>query len=149
MLVRVSAPLAVSAASGLKLTVRVALCPTFSVNGKLTPDRVKPVPLTDAALTVTGAVPDEVSVTDRDKSDDTLIEPKLRLVELRVSLATPAPRLSEKLFAVPATVAVRVAVCAVLTVEIAAWKLALVEPPAMATEDGTVTAVELLDRVTT
>jgi hypothetical protein len=50
---------------------------------------------------------------------------------------------------VPPALAVSVAVCAVLTVETAAWKLALVAPAATVTEAGTVTAVELLDRLTT
>jgi hypothetical protein len=45
--------------------------------------------------------------------------------------------------------AVRVAVCAVVTAETVAEKLALVAPAATVTEVGTVTAVELLDRVTT
>jgi hypothetical protein len=48
----------------------------------------------------------------------------------------------------PPAVAVSVAVCAVLTAEMLAEKLALVAPAATVTEDGTVTAVELLDRVT-
>ncbi len=46
------------------------------------------------------------------------------------------------------TVAFRVAVCAVLTAETVAWKLAVVAPAATVTEDGTFTADELLDRLT-
>jgi hypothetical protein len=49
----------------------------------------------------------------------------------------------------PPAVAVRVAVCAVLTAETVAEKPTLAAPAATVTEDGTVTAVELLDRVTT
>ena len=49
----------------------------------------------------------------------------------------------------PPAVAVSVAVCAVLTAETVAEKLALVAPAATVTEAGTVTAVELLDSVTT
>ena len=41
-----------------------------------------------------------------------------------------------------------VAVCAVLTAATVAVKLALVEPAATVTEDGTVADVELLDRIT-
>lgn len=95
LLVRVSNPLAVRAASGLKLIVRVALCPGFSVNGKVTPESVKPEPVTLAALMVTGPVPEEVSVTDRERSDAIFTDPKFRLVLLRVSWGTPAFRLSE------------------------------------------------------
>jgi hypothetical protein len=71
LLVRVSFPLAAPAVVGLKAIARVADCPAASVNcppasvdGRLAPERVKPVPLRDPALTVTGPVPDEVSVTD-------------------------------------------------------------------------------------
>ena len=95
LLVRVSKPFAVRAASGLKLIVRTALCPTFSVSGKDTPESLKPVPVTEPAFTVTGAVPEEVSVTDRERSDDRLTDPKFKLVVLRVSLGVPAFRLSE------------------------------------------------------
>jgi hypothetical protein len=49
---------------------------------------------------------------------------------------------------VPPALAVRVAVCAVLTAEIVAEKLALVAPSATVTDVGTVTAVELLERLT-
>ena len=64
LLVRVSFPLAAPAVEGLKAIARVADCPVVSVNGKLAPEKVKPVPLRDAALTVTEPVPDEVSLTD-------------------------------------------------------------------------------------
>ena len=46
-------------------------------------------------------------------------------------------------------VALSVAVCAVLTAATVAVKLALVAPATMTTEDGTVTAEEVLDRLTT
>jgi hypothetical protein len=95
VLVSVSKPLDVRAVSGLKLTVRTALCPGFSVSGKVSPESVKPEPVTVAALTVTGAVPDEVSVIDRESSDDIFTDPKFRLVALRVSLGVPAFKLSE------------------------------------------------------
>jgi hypothetical protein len=35
-----------------------------SVSGKVAPERVKPVPLTESALTVTEPVPEAVRVTD-------------------------------------------------------------------------------------
>ena len=71
LLVRVSFPLAGPAVVGLKAIARVADCPAASVNcpaasvdGRLSPERVKPAPLRDPALIVTVPVPDEVSVTD-------------------------------------------------------------------------------------
>jgi hypothetical protein len=93
LLVRVTAPLVVTAVTGSKLIVRMAVCPAFSVSGNVTPERVKPVPLTEPALTVTGPVPDEVNVTDSETVDATLTDPKLTLVVLRLSLGTDAPRL--------------------------------------------------------
>ena len=49
---------------------------------------------------------------------------------------------------VPPALAASVTVCVVLTAETAAWKLALVAPAAMVTEDGMVTEDELLDKLT-
>ena len=57
-------------------------------------------------------------------------------------------RLTAKLFVVPLALAVSIAVCAVLTGATVAEKLAVVAPSATVTEVGTVTAAELLDRVT-
>jgi hypothetical protein len=64
LLVRVSFPLSAPAVVGLKPTVRVAVLPSASVSGNVAPEREKPVPLTESALTVTELVPEEVSVTD-------------------------------------------------------------------------------------
>jgi hypothetical protein len=50
------------------------------------------VPLTDPALTVTAAVPDEVSVTDAVPVAPTATVPKLTVDVLRVSVGTAAPR---------------------------------------------------------
>ena len=80
--------------------------------------------------------------------DATFTVPKLRLVALSVSVDVEAPRLIAVLFAVPPALAVSVAVCAVLTAEVVAEKLALVAPAATVREVGTVTAVELLDKLT-
>jgi hypothetical protein len=110
---------------------------------------VKPEPLTEPALTVTEAVPDEVSVTDWEAFDATLTVPKLTLVALTVSVDTALPRLIAQLCVVPSTLAFNVTVCAVVTAETVAEKLALVAPAATVTEDGTATAAELLDRLTT
>jgi uncharacterized lipoprotein YbaY len=51
------------AAVGLNFTWSVTDWFGLSVAGKVAPESVKPVPLRAAALIVTGAVPDEVSVT--------------------------------------------------------------------------------------
>ena len=64
LLVKVNEPLVAPAVVGLKAIARVADFPAASVRGKVAPESVKPVPLRDAALTVTEPVPDEVSVTD-------------------------------------------------------------------------------------
>ena len=48
----------------MNATLSVATWPGFNVTGKVLPEIVKPVPVTAAALTVTGAVPVEVKVTD-------------------------------------------------------------------------------------
>jgi hypothetical protein len=62
----------------------------LSVIGKLPPTVVKPAPVIEAALRVTGDVPDEVSVTDRVVEVLTVTLPKLRLVVLTVSCAFAA-----------------------------------------------------------
>ena len=80
--------------------------------------------------------------------DVTFTVPKLRLVALSVRVGVDAPRLIAVLFAIPPALAVSVAVCAVLTAEMVAEKLALVAPAATVIEAGTVTAVELLASVT-
>ena len=64
LLVKVRAPVTVPVAEGSKPTVSVADCPRLSVNGKLAPDMLKPVPVSVPALMVSGAVPEEVKVTD-------------------------------------------------------------------------------------
>ena len=64
LLVSVTAPLAAPAVVGSKATVSVAVWPGFRVSGKLTPDILKPDPVTLPALRIRAAVPDEVSVTD-------------------------------------------------------------------------------------
>lgn len=66
----------------------------FSVNGKLPPERLKPVPVTEAEFTVTADEPDDVSVKDCVADEFTLTLPKLRLVELSVNCgfdAVPVP----------------------------------------------------------
>jgi hypothetical protein len=66
----------------------------LSVSGKLPPTVVKPAPVIEAALMVTGDVPDDVSVIDCVVEVLTGTLPKLRLVVLTVNCgfaATPVP----------------------------------------------------------
>lgn len=62
----------------------------MSVSGKLPPTVVKPAPAIEAALTITGDVPDDVSVTDRAVEVFTVTLPKSRLVVLTVNCAFAA-----------------------------------------------------------
>ena len=64
LLVKVRAPVTGPVAEGSKPTVSVADCPRLRVSGKLAPDMLKPVPASVPALMVSGAVPEEVKVTD-------------------------------------------------------------------------------------
>jgi len=120
----------------------------FRVRGKLAPETVKPVPATVAALTVTAAVPveDRVSVCVVAVFAFTL--PKARLEALTLNVDTEAPNSSAKVFATLPALAVRVAVCAVLTDETVAVNVALLAPAATVSVAGTVTALLLLARLT-
>ncbi|MFZ0745074.1 MAG: hypothetical protein WAM85_11750 [Terracidiphilus sp.] len=64
LLVMVSCPVAAPAVVGSNCTFRVAAWLAVKVTGKVDPDIVKPVPVSAAALIVTGALPVEVKVTD-------------------------------------------------------------------------------------
>ena len=57
-------PEAEPAAVGSNVTLTVVPLPGFSVTGSDSPEMEKPVPVAEAALMVTGAVPTEVRVTD-------------------------------------------------------------------------------------
>jgi hypothetical protein len=70
------------------------------------------------------------------------------VVALTLSVGTAAPSDRAKVFATLPALAVRVAVCAVLTEETVAVKVAVVAPAATVTEVGTVTAELLLARLT-
>ena len=109
---------------------------------------MKPVPATVAALTVTAAVPVEDRVNVCVVAVFAFTLPKDRLDVLTLSVGTAAPNCRAKVFATLSALAVRVAVCAVLTEEIVAVKLAVVEPAATVTEAGTVTDELLLARLT-
>lgn len=63
LLVTVSCPVADPVAVGLKARVTLRVCPGFRVAGRLTAEEEKPLPFTEIPLTVTAAVPLDVSVT--------------------------------------------------------------------------------------
>ena len=83
LLVKVRAPVTGPVAEGSKPTVSVADCPRLRVSGKLAPDMLKPEPVSVAALMVSGAAPEEVSVTDSGVACVcTVTLPKARLLVL-------------------------------------------------------------------
>jgi hypothetical protein len=120
----------------------------LSVSGKLAPETVNPLPLTAAALTVTAAVPVELSVIDCVVALFTASLPNARLVALTPSVGVEAPSCRAKVSDTEFALAVRVTVAAVLTAVAVAEKLALVAPEATVTDAGTVTALLLLARLT-
>ena len=91
--VMVTLPLTAPLAAGVKVTVKVVLCPAVSVTGKLSPLKLNPVPLADAAEIVTLDPPLLVSVSDKLALLPTCTEPKLKLVGLadKVPWLTPVP----------------------------------------------------------
>jgi hypothetical protein len=90
----VTLPLAAPVTVGSKVTASVAVWPGFRVTGKDAPDMLNPAPLRVAELIVSGAVPEEVSVTDCGEEDVlTVTLPKFRLAVLICIPATYAPRL--------------------------------------------------------
>jgi hypothetical protein len=93
-------------------------------------------------------VPEEVKVTDWVDGVFISTSPKAMLEALTVSVGVPVPSCKAKVSATLPALAVRVAVCAVLTDETVAANLALLAPAATVTEAGTVTALLLLERLT-
>jgi hypothetical protein len=75
-------PVYEAALVGSNWTLRVAVCPEFSVSGKLKPDTAKPVPLTVAELTVTELDPEALSVKDWVAALFSSTLPKLMVLEL-------------------------------------------------------------------
>lgn len=110
LLLIVTDPVNAPAVDGSKLMVSVAAWPEFRVTGKLIPESLNPVPATDAPLTVSAAVPEEVSVTVFVMVVFSAAVPKATLVALEVSVGVEAFRVRAKVFATPPAVAVRVAV---------------------------------------
>jgi hypothetical protein len=101
-----------------------------------------------AELTVTVAVPVDVSVSDCVAAVPTFTFPNDKFDALMLNVDTVAPSCNAKVRATLPALAVSVTVLAVLTVDTLAVKLALIAPDATVTEAGTVTAVLLLARLT-
>jgi hypothetical protein len=127
-----------------------------SVKGKFTPDMLKPAPVSVPALMVSGAVPEEVSVTDSGVAavlSVTLPNAMLLVLRLRLGAAVTGGGVlaftsrAKVLESVP-EVAVRVAVCAVVTDALVAEKATLVVLAGTVTVAGKVTAALLLERLT-
>jgi len=84
------------------------------VKGKVAPETENPAPLTPAALTVTGAAPVELRVTDCVAAAFTPTLPKFRLAALTPSVGVPGPTDRAKVFDVSPDCAVNVTVSSVL-----------------------------------
>jgi hypothetical protein len=118
------------------------------VTGKLFPVTENPVPEVEPALTVTGAVPFEVNVTDCVTAVPTATLPKASDVALALNAGTAALSCIAKLFEVELAIADKVAVCDAVTEETVAVKVAEDAPDGTVMLAGTATALLLLASVT-
>jgi hypothetical protein len=148
LLAMVSCPVVTPAAMGSNSTSNIAVWPGFNVAGKLSPDIVKPVPVSVAELMVTGAVPVDVRVTDCVAAVFTCTFPKGMLAALRLSVGTAAFNCRVKLSDTLPALAFRVTVWAVLTDETVAVNPAVIAFAGTVTVAGAVTAALLLARLT-
>lgn len=89
----VRVPLAAPADVGVKIALKVVLCPALIVAGMLGPVKLNPLPLAEALDTVTLTPPVFVTVTGTDLLLPTVMLPKLTLLGLAVSepAAKPVP----------------------------------------------------------
>lgn len=148
LLVMVSFPVTAPLEVGLNCTFKAAVLPGDRVSGNVTPEVLKPAPVTVAALTVTVDVPEEVKVSVCVVGVLTATLPNARLDALRLRVGTAAFNCRVKLFERLPEVAVSVAVWAEVTAATVAVKDAVDEPAATVTEAGTLTAELLLAKVT-
>ena len=112
---------------------------------------MKPVPVKDAELIVTGLVPEEVSFNGCVDVVFTVTLPKARLAELMVNAATLAPgalSCSAKVLETPPALAVKVTVSEAVTAATVAVNPALAALAGTVTVVGTSTAALLLVRPT-
>lgn len=106
------------------------------------------MPVSVAALIVTGAVPVDASVKDCVEVTFNATSPKGTLLALMLNVEVPGFNCNAKLSVTVPALAVNVAVWAVLTAETLAVKPVLVDPAGIVTVAGTVAAALLLDRLT-
>ena len=118
------------------------------LSGKVAPRTENPVPPMAASLTVTGAVPVELSVIDCVAGVFTATLPNDTLAALTPSVGVPGPTSNAKLAELSPDFAVKVTVSDVLDAVTVALKLAEFAPAATVNEEGTVTAELLLERLT-
>lgn len=130
------------------MTIIVAVCPGFKVSGVTNPVAPNREPATESAETVTGAVPEEVRVTDCVPVLPTETLPKATVDVLRVRTGVAAFSCSEIVLDVLPLVAVRVADCVEVTEATPAVKRAFVDPAGIVMTAGTVTELLLLARFT-
>jgi len=148
LLAMVSWPVAAPAVVGSNCRFSVSACPGFRVTGKLAPESEKPAPVSVAELTVTGAVPVDVKVTDCVATVPSSTLPNATLLALMVKVGTAAFSFRTKLLEMLPDVAVSVTVCAVVTADTVAVNPALVALAGTVAVTGTETAALLLDRLT-
>ena len=124
LLATVSCPLYVPAVFGSNCSCRLSDWPGLSVAGNVAPETENPVPVTAAELTVSEAVPVEVTVTDCATGEFRTALPKEIDVALTLMAAPLAAGAREILnaFEMPLSVAVIMAVCGVVTLAAVAVK---------------------------
>jgi hypothetical protein len=108
----------------------------------------KPVPVRDAALTVTGIVPVDERTNGCVTAEFTGTVPKSSVLALIPKTGIAAPSSRANVSATPPMLAVNVAACTVVTGKTLAVKVALLAPAGTVTDAGTVTALSLLARFT-
>jgi len=89
LLEKVKAPVTAPAVVGANFTVSFTEAVGFRVSGRDAPEIVKPAPEMDAAVTVTGLVPVDVTVRVCVAEEPTATLPKLRLVALNDNCGVP------------------------------------------------------------
>lgn len=148
LLVIVSAPVAAPATVGSNCTVNVAVWVPVRVIGKLTPETLKPVPATVAAVTVTEDVPPDDRTNVCVDGVPTFSEPNDKLTELTLRAMAAAPSCTPKVSVTPFAEADKVTVCATFTALTFTENVALLVPAATVTVAGTEIAGLLLATLT-
>lgn len=126
----------------------VAVVPGFNVKGNVTPDMLKPVPVSVGAFTVTGRLPVDVKTTDCFSAVFTATSPNANVVGLTLRSRVSASNCKAKLFVTLSWLALSVTACVVAVHCEFAVNAALVAFAGTVTVAGTVTAALLLERLT-